>query len=63
MEAVIQPPTRRPPARIVLRVRHPDGKPMRSVTVDAQPHIDFEAAAQLVYIAQTDKPMTVRISY
>ena len=57
IEAVIQPPTRRPPARIVLRVRHPDGKPMRSVTVDAQPHIDFEAAAQLVYIVadrQTD---------
>ena len=63
MEAVIQPPTRRPPARIVLRVRHPEGKPMRSVTVDARPHVDFDAAAQLVYVAPTDKPITVRIDY
>jgi hypothetical protein len=63
MEAVIQPPTRRPPARIVLRVRHPEGKPMRSVTVDARPHVDFDAAAQLVYVAPTGKSITVRINY
>ncbi|MHB8956483.1 MAG: NPCBM/NEW2 domain-containing protein [Pirellulaceae bacterium] len=63
IEAVIQSPTRQPPARIVLRVRHPEGQPMRSVTVDAQPHLDFDPAAQLVYLAPTDKPITVRIGY
>ncbi len=63
MEAVIQPPTRRPPARIVLRVRHPEGQPMRSVTVDARPHVDFDAAAQLVYVASTGKSITVRINF
>jgi hypothetical protein len=63
IDAVIQPPTRRPPGRIVLRVRHPDGQPMCSVTVDNQPHEDFDAAAQLVYIVPTDKPISVRIHY
>jgi hypothetical protein len=63
IDAVIQPPTRRPPARIVLRVRHPAGQPMRSVTVDTQSHDDFDAAAQRVYIVPTDKPITIRIHY
>jgi len=30
IEAVIQPPKQAPPQRIVIRLRHPDGKPIRS---------------------------------
>ena len=43
IEAAIEPPLRNPPECLVLRLRHPEGKPMRAVTVDGRPHVDFDA--------------------
>ena len=63
IDAVIQSPTERPPARIVLRVRHPEGQPIRSVTVDGRPHSDFDPAAQLIHLAPAATPISVRIAY
>lgn len=63
IDAEITPPTRTPPDRIVLRVRHPTGKPMRHVTVNGRAHADYDADAQLVYLPGNAPPLAVRIDY
>ncbi len=63
IEATVESPSRMPPARLVLRVRHPEGKPMRAVTVDGQPHADFDRAEETVRLAPSSKPISVRITY
>ncbi len=49
--ATIEPPARTSPRQIVLRLRHPEGKPIARVTVNDKPHQDFDAAAGLVRIS------------
>ena len=51
IEAEINPPTRKAPDAIVIRLRHPEGKPMRSVTVNGHEHTDFDAAHEWVRVA------------
>ena len=63
IEGVIDPPTRSTPHKIVLRVRHPDGKPIRSVTVNGKPHKDFDTAREIVNLSPTDKQFTVSVRY
>ncbi|MBI3852858.1 MAG: NPCBM/NEW2 domain-containing protein [Verrucomicrobia bacterium] len=64
IEATINPPTRRTPRILVLRLRHPDGKPMRTVTVNGKAHRKFDPKAETVRIVP-DKAATivVRASY
>jgi len=40
----LQPPARTPPKQIVVRFRHPDDKPIRSVTVNGAPWTEVDAA-------------------
>jgi hypothetical protein len=64
IEAQIDPPTRSAPAAIVLRLRHPDGKPMKSVTVNGQPHKDFDPKAETIRIAPVaEKVIAVKANY
>jgi hypothetical protein len=63
IEADVQSPTRNPPARLVLRVRHPQGKPMRRVTVDGASHVDFDPATECVRLVPKAKPIAVRVMY
>jgi hypothetical protein len=63
IEASIEPPTRTPPKRVVIRIRHPEGKPMRSVTVDGKPHQDFDASKEYVSVQPTGGRVTVRAGY
>jgi hypothetical protein len=56
-------PTRQTPKRLVIRVRHPEGKPMRAVTVDGKSHSDFDARRECVVIAPTKHRVTVRVEY
>ena len=62
IEAVIQPPVEKPPERLVIRLRHPDGKPMQSVTVQGKPHQHFDPQKEIVTIAPSAGPITVRRS-
>ena len=48
MEASIRPPTRSLPDRIVLRLRHPMGKPMKEVWVNGKPHRDFDPSSETI---------------
>ena len=59
----IQPPTREPPRRLVLRLRHPQGKPIRAVTLNGKPHHDFDPQKECIAIQPTGKPVTVRVEY
>ena len=40
--AVIEPPKRSPPALLEVTLRHPEKKPVKSVTVDGKPHDGFD---------------------
>lgn len=63
IEAKVDIPVRKAPDVIVLRVRHPEGKPMRMVTVNGRPWTDFDAALETVRLKPANEPITVRVSY
>ncbi|NQT17895.1 MAG: hypothetical protein HQ582_34405 [Planctomycetes bacterium] len=63
IEAVIDPPTTRPPSRIVLRLRHPHEKPIKSVTANGSSHKDFDAGAETIRLEPSGKQMTIRVEY
>ena len=63
IDAVIEPPTRSAPAAIVLRLRHPDGKPIRAVQVDGRAHADFDNTRQVVRLAPAGGTIRVRVDY
>jgi hypothetical protein len=63
IEATIEPPVRTSPGAIVIRLRHPDGKPIRSVTVNGEPHSDFSPAGEYVRLNPSADPIMVRADY
>ncbi|MBN1911990.1 MAG: hypothetical protein JW818_19870 [Pirellulales bacterium] len=68
IDAVIEPlssedSARPTPKRIVLRIRHPEGKPMRAVTVNGKPHTDFNAGKELIRIPPAQNRVQVRVTY
>jgi hypothetical protein len=63
IDVQIQPPTRNPPSEIVVRLRHPDEKPIRSVVLNGKPHVNFDWQAQVVRLPVEAEPMMVRVSY
>jgi hypothetical protein len=63
IDAEIQPPTRETLNRLVIRLRHPEGKAICSVTVNGKPHRDFDPCKECVSIQPTGKRMTVRAEY
>jgi hypothetical protein len=63
IDATIDPSTRRSPRQIVLRLRHPEGKPIRNVTVNGQAHDDFDASKEIIRLAPSQAKITVRASY
>ena len=42
--------------RIVIRVRHPEGKPIRAVTVSGHPHSEFNVEAQTISLPPATTP-------
>lgn len=63
IEATINPPTRNAPAEIVIRLRHPEGKKMRSVLVNGKPYKDFDPAKEIVRLRPSGERVTVRAEY
>ena len=63
IEAAIQPPSRREPSALVLRLRHPEEKPMQSATVNGKPHTDFDAQREVIRLAPGDDVITVKALY
>jgi hypothetical protein len=63
IEAVIEPPIRSMPKTLVLRLRHPDEKPMQDVTVNGKPHNDFNPRREYIQLRPTTENIIVRAKY
>jgi hypothetical protein len=63
IEASIEPPARTPPNEIVLRLRHPEGKPMQAVTVNGKRHTDFDAKRETITLPRAATPLNVRAEF
>jgi hypothetical protein len=63
IDAAIDPPARGTPARLVLRIRHPEDKPMRAVAVNGQPHKAFDPSKACVSLSPGKERLTVRVEY
>lgn len=50
IEAVVTPPRRNPPATLYVRLRHPEAKPMQSVTVNGAAWDRFDARQEWVIL-------------
>ncbi len=63
IEASIDPPTRQAPKKIVIRLRHPEGKQIRSVMVNGRKHTSFDPAKETISVKPDGKPLTVRAEF
>jgi hypothetical protein len=64
IEAHVEPPARSAPKAIVLRLRHPDGKTLRAVTVNGKAHPEFDPKKETVrIIPDGTKHISVRANY
>ncbi|HOQ85340.1 MAG TPA: NPCBM/NEW2 domain-containing protein [Phycisphaerae bacterium] len=63
IDALIEPPTRQTPRQIVVRLRHPEGKPMKSVTLNGKAHENFDAAKEIVRITPIAGKIEFRVTY
>ncbi len=59
----IDPPTRNRPDRIVIRIRHPDGKPIRRVRLEGGGHPSFDNGSETVSFTPANEPISLRIEY
>jgi hypothetical protein len=63
IETRVEPPTRERPRQIVLRLRHPEGKPVQSVTVNGKRHSAFDHDQGLVRLASHQGAAVIRVAY
>lgn len=63
IEATIDAPSRTRPSAVVIRLRHPGGLRMRSVTVNGKPWKAFDAIHEIVRIPAPGGRIIVRASY
>jgi hypothetical protein len=58
--ATIDPPTATPPRRILLRLRHPAGKPIRGVTANSK---TLSFSGDTVSIEEFGEPVKIRVAF
>lgn len=61
--AVIEPPTRRAPKQVLLRFRHPDGKPIQRVEVNGRAWDRFDAKKEWVELPRMEGVTRVTASF
>ena len=62
IEARVEPPNREPPKAVCLRLRHPEGKPIRAVTLNGRRVQSFEPTRGTVTF-KPGRPVTVRAEF
>lgn len=50
IKALLDPPGRNPPESIFLRLRHPDGSKIKSVTINGRPYENFDADKEWIIL-------------
>ena len=63
IRATIHPPVRQTPSRIVLRLRTPDGSPIRSVRVNGKPHPDFDKARDVLRLRPSRQTLNLEVFF
>ncbi len=63
IECTVEPPTVRQPSRIVLRLRHPESKPIKTVTVNGKPYGDFDVEGETISLPTDPGRLVVRVVY
>jgi len=63
IEATIRFPQPTTAKHVVLRLRHPDGKLIRAVTVNDQPHTAFDARREIIIVQPAADTIAVRAQY
>ncbi|MGA2867115.1 MAG: NPCBM/NEW2 domain-containing protein [Verrucomicrobiota bacterium] len=63
IEARVELPPRITARKVVLRLRHPEGKPMQSVEVQGKPHRDFDRRKETITLAPAGETIVVRARY
>jgi len=63
IKAIITPPTRSKPESIIIRLRHPQQKPVQSVTINGSPHDNFDPAREIIRIDSMPQTITVEAYY
>jgi len=61
--ATVSLPSRNPPDQVLLRLRHPKGTPIRSVTVDGKPWKDFDRVHEVIRLHGLRGQTTVQARY
>jgi hypothetical protein len=63
IEAVVQLAAGCTAKKVVLRLRHPEGKPIQSVIVQGKPHKDFDPRKETITIEPSGKTIKVQARY
>ncbi|NLX95395.1 MAG: discoidin domain-containing protein [Rhodopirellula sp.] len=63
IEARVQPPERNPYQAIKLRLRHPEARPIQSVTVDGRPWSDVDPEGECIRLPRCTGPCRVVVFY
>jgi hypothetical protein len=63
IDAKIELSERSKPGEIVIRVRHPEGKRMQSVTVNGKSYKDFDAKREIVRLHGGSGQYSVKVGY
>ena len=63
IDAVIDPPSRAKPRKLVVSFRHPDEKPIRSVEVDGKKHEEFDPEKGAVFIEPGTGSIRIRARF
>ncbi len=63
MDVTVTTPTRSVPAAIVLRLRHPQGRHIRSAVVAGKPDLDVDVGDDVVRLPPLTEPFAVEVRY
>ena len=61
--ATVEMPSRNPPKSVLLRFRHPKALPMKSVTVNGNPWMDFDPLKEVIRIHDVSGTVKLEAAY
>ena len=63
IEAVVELPEKCTAKKVVLRLRHPQGRPIRAVTVQGRSHEDFDPKRETITLEPSGKSIAISAEY
>ena len=63
INATVEMPSRKSPKTVLLRFRHPNAAPIKSVTVNGKPWTDTDAASEIIRLHDVKGTIRVEASY